>query len=229
MLEKNLKDTQLYEEKFGFKERNSTFRFYIVLLSLLLLIFGLRIYFTTAFNGVVVDGKSMSPTLMDEQHLLMRPVNEKRKADYGDIIVVYVGDYPEFQGATQPDFLIKRLIAKEGDAVKCIDGQVYVRYKGQEEFTPLNEPYANYIYGKNSYDFTTYEVGEGEIFFLGDNRQRSMDSRYKENPPNQKLYSKLDRLYKEEDIYGIVPDWAVRYDGILKFFFFPSEAFSGQD
>ena len=59
MLEKNLKDTQLYEEKFGFKERNATFRYYIVLLALFLLIFGLRIYFTTAFDGVVVDGSSM--------------------------------------------------------------------------------------------------------------------------------------------------------------------------
>ena len=224
MLEKNLKDTQLYEEKFGFKERNATFRFYIVLLTVFLFIFGLRIYFTTAFDGVVVDGSSMYSTLEDGQHLLMRPTSEKRKADYGDIIVVYVGDYDEFQGEGQPDFLIKRLIAKEGDTVKCNDGQVYVRYKGETEFTLLNEPYATYYYGKKSYDFAEYEVGEGEVFFLGDNRQMSLDSRYKESGSKLK-----DRLYKEEDIYGIVPNWAVRNEGILKFLFFPAERFSGND
>ena len=152
----------------------------------------------------------------------MRPTNERREADYGDIIVVYVGDYPEFQGESQPDFLIKRLIAKEGDTVKCKDGQVSVRYKGDAEFTVLNEPYATYFYGANSYDFAEYEVGEGEIFFLGDNRQMSLDSRYKENGSKLK-----DRLYKEEDIYGIVPNWAVRNEKILKFLFFPAERFSG--
>lgn len=217
MADKSIKNTELYEERFGFKERNSTFRYLLVLLTLFLLIFGARIYFTTAFSGVVVDGKSMNHTLQDNQRLLMRPTDEKHKADYGDIIVVYVGEYPEFQGKDDPDYLIKRLIAKGGDKVYCTDGQVYVQYGGVGEFVALNEPYAHYINGKEAYDFPLYEVGEDEVFFLGDNRQNSMDSRYP-------TYSRLeDKLYKEEDICGIVPDWAVKYDNVLSFFFFPAE------
>ena len=216
MTEKSLKDTELYEERFGFKERNSVFRYLIVLLAIFLLIFGVRIYFTQAFGGVVVDGESMNNTLADGQRLLMRPTSEKYKADYGDVIVVYVGDYEEFQGKNEPDYLIKRLIAKGSDKVYCTDGQVYVQYGGEGEFVPLNEPYAYYRNGKLNYNFPLYEVGEDEVFFLGDNRQNSMDSRYP-------TYSKLkDKLYKEEDICGVVPDWAIEYDGVLNFFFFPT-------
>ena len=57
-------------------------------------------------------------------------------------------------------------------------------------------------------------MGEGEIFFLGDNRNISMDSRYKED------MSHLDRLYKETDIYGIVPQWAIdKQEDLEKIFF----------
>ena len=214
---KSLKNTQLYEERFGFKERNSVFRYCIVLFALFLLVFGTRLYFINTFGGVYIDGHSMDKTLYDGQRLLMRPVDEEHKADYGDIIVVYVGDYPEFQEENDPDYIIKRLIAKGGDSVYCEGGQVYIKYAGAEEYVPLDEPYAYYRADKNGYFFHPYTLKEDEVFFLGDNRQDSMDSRYYEG------YSRLkDRLYKEEDICGTVPDWAVKYDGILGFFFFPS-------
>ena len=72
----------------------------------------------------------------------------------------------------------------------------------------LNEPYA---YHKWNYDFALYEVGEGEIFFLGDNRTNSYDSRYQEGN------SHLKTLYKADDIYGVVPDWAIRHKKFLKY------------
>ncbi len=222
MLDKNLRDTDLYEERFGFKERNSFFRYCLVLFALFLLIFGTRLYFTTAFGGITVLGPSMNNTLYSGQRLLMRPTDDRHKADYGDIIVVYVGDYAEFQYQNAPDYLIKRLIAKEGDRVYCRDEQVYIQYGGEGAFVALDEPYAYYAYPHEEYEFEVYEVGEGEIFFLGDNREISEDSRYKTGE------SKLsNRLYKETDIYGVVPDWAVKYDKILEVLFFPSQSVSG--
>lgn len=73
----------------------------------------------------------------------------------------------------------------------------------------LYEPYAYYAY---DYGFALYEMGEGEIFFLGDNRTNSKDSRYKEGDSH---FS--DRLYKATDVYGVVPDWAIKYKAFLKY------------
>ena len=76
---------------------------------------------------------------------------------------------------------------------------------------PYDDPHGNYA-GDEHYDFSLYEVGENEIFFLGDNRTNSRDSRYKDG-----LSHFTDRLYTVDDIYGVVPEWAIRYKSVLKY------------
>ncbi len=217
MNERDLRDSELYESCFGYKERRSNFIFFSVLLALLIGLFSFRVWWTSSFGGVIVDGESMNNTLYDGEKLLMRYAGKNNQANRGDVIVVYVGDYPECN-SVNGDYLIKRLIAIEGDKVRCTDGQIEICYAGQTEWTNLDEPYANYGESyKTKYDFAQYEVGEGEIFFLGDNRSRegsSMDSRYQEG------MSHLSHLYKVEDIYGVVPDWAIEHNQILSKIFF---------
>ena len=137
----------------------------------------------------------------------------------GDIIVVYVGNYPECKSITGGE-LIKRLIATEGDKVKCKDGQISIMYSGTNEYVLLNESYAYYggMPGQDAtdYDFSEYVVGEGEIFFLGDNRLNSVDSRYKESSGSHLI----GRLYETTDVYGVVPTWAMEYKDILCNLFF---------
>ena len=56
----------------------------------------------------------------------------------------------------------------------------------------------------------------GEIFFLGDNRLNSCDSRYQEYGGSHLK----DKLYKATDVYGVVPEWALEHQEILAKIFF---------
>ena len=220
MSERDLKESELYKSRFEEKESSSWWWLVAVLCCCVLAVFGVRYYFTSHYGGVVVDGASMDKTLADGQQLLMEYVDDGREADRGDIIVLDVSKHPEIieynqkHPNNQVGFLIKRLIAVEGDAVKCTDGQISICYAGTTEWVLLDEPYAYYTH-REVYDFKEYVLGENEIFFLGDNRNNSMDSRYQEG------YSHLkDSLYTFDEIYGIVPDWAVKYRKIFDFLLF---------
>ena len=73
-----------------------------------------------------------------------------------------------FPTSGSQDF-IKRVIAIEGDTIRASDGVVYLNG------SPLDEPYLPE--GTETSDFGRVEVGEGEIFVMGDNRANSDDSR----------------------------------------------------
>lgn len=189
----------------------SSYLFVCILFLLFFALFSFRYYWLKEYSGVVVDGSSMMRTLQDEDRLLMHKADAEKPAKRGDVIVVDVRGYEE---CGDTEFLIKRLIATEGDKVKCVDGNLYIWYAGEEGYVLLEESYAYYT-DKLSYDFDEYVVGEGEIFFLGDNRNHSKDSRY-----NEYQGSNLKCLYKVEDIHGVVPDWAIKHRKILEVFFF---------
>ena len=211
----DLRKSELYRAPLG-HERDEGYWLYIVFAFLLFLALFFRVWWTSNYGGVVVDGSSMYKTLVSGEKLLMRYVEDGEGIERGDVIVVYVGDYEECSGISG-GFLIKRLIAIEGDKVKCRDGQISICYAGTNEYVPLDESYAYYT-NPSIYDFQgqEYVVGEGEIFFLGDNRNNSCDSRYKEWGGSH-LNGKL---YKATDVYGIVPEWAMKYSDKLEKIFF---------
>ncbi len=223
---KDFQDSELFERQYHWKEQRSNVRFFTVLFAVLLLFFVFRWYWVEHFGGVMVDGASMNNTLYSGEQLVVEYTKGGAEAKRGDVIVVYVANYPEVQKYNEKyteegqklKFLIKRLIAVEGDSVKCEDGQVYIKYAGSQDYQALDEPYAYYRseLAKADYDFDEYVVGEGEIFFLGDNRLNSVDSRY-----NEEYGSHLkDSLYKVEDIFGIVPTWAIKHQAVLAKIFF---------
>lgn len=215
MENKELTESFLYEEQFQFKTRRSNNRFIACLLGFLVLFMGVRTWWSQTYGGIVVDGGSMKQTFQNGDNVLMKYVDEKDELKRGDIIIVDVRDYPEC-GST--DFLIKRLIAIEGDKVKCEKGNVYICYAGSNSYEsePIAEDYAYYKDGKTAYSFGEYVVGEGEIFFLGDNRQNSMDSRFRELGGSHLG----NRLYKRADVYGVVPTWAIENMDLIEVILF---------
>ncbi|HSH34721.1 signal peptidase I [Schnuerera sp.] len=123
---------------------------------------------TFIFNTTYVLGNSMYPTLYEKDRLFANKIplyfsGPKR----GEIVVLKAPD------ASNKDY-IKRVIGLEGDTVAIIDGEVYLNGEVLEE-NYIEEGAYTHIYGENY-----WEVPDGHVFVLGDNRDEgaSKDSRY---------------------------------------------------
>lgn len=159
-----------------------------VLLVVLIAFTLFNLWFVQNYFVVQVDRNSMNDTLSDKDLLYTQKYFEAQR---GDIIIVDVADYDNMF-SKNVKHIIKRLVAVEGDCVKCENGTVYLKRSGGE-YAPVTEPYAK---GYTD-EFHEFRVGKGEIFFLGDNREDSKDSR-------------MVGCLKYSDIIGVVPEWAVR-------------------
>lgn len=114
---------------------------------------------TRILNLLQVNGSSMSPTLADGEYVILLQTKE---VETGDIIGFHYGG----------EVLLKRIIGSGGDLIE-IDPEGIVSVNGQElEETYLTEK----SLGKCQLEFP-YQVPEGMLFVMGDNRIVSMDSR----------------------------------------------------
>jgi len=111
-----------------------------------------------------VDGQSMSPTLHDQDRLvinkLVYQIDEPRP---GDVVMMY---YPADPSKT----FVKRYIAGEGDTVRIFNGEVFVNEM------PLADSYVEGNHRGHD-DWGPEVVPAGFCFVLGDNRSNSSDSR----------------------------------------------------
>ena len=119
--------------------------------------------------------------LENDYLIINRMAYKLGKPKDGDIIV-FKTDLLQDNGK-QKD-LVKRVIATEGQHIKIEDSKVYVDDK------LLDEPYIHDNYTSGDIDMI---IPEGEVFAMGDNREKSLDSRYEEVG-----------LVQEKDIMGKV-------------------------
>ena len=141
-------------------EKTNWKQFFFDLIETLLLAVVLYLGINAVSARVRVDGFSMVPTLQDGEYVLVSKLAYKiGEPNHGDIIVFrYPGEPPQD--------LIKRIIGLPGDSVQVTGSVVYVN--GQ----PLVEPYiaASPVYQGQ------WDVPQGYLFVLGDNRNDSSDS-----------------------------------------------------
>lgn len=149
------------------------------------------------FSPVEVRGESMTPTLSDEDVLI---INKMKKPQRGDIIVLIVDTY------NGPEQWIKRLIAVGGDTVWAEDGIIYREYtvNGERVTEQLSEEYLE-DGERGDICFDKVTVPEGEIFFMGDNRK-----------PNGSYDSRAIGTVEDFRIVGVVSDFSLRHKDVWK-------------
>ncbi|MCU9593112.1 signal peptidase I [Caldibacillus thermolactis] len=143
------------------------------------------------FTPIIVDGESMMPTLEDRDRMIVNKLSYKLgDIDRFDIVVFKVSDKKDY---------IKRVIGLPGEYIEYKNDTLYV------DGVKYDEPYLDeyrkeyhqiYMGGPLTPDFS-YEVPEGHVFVMGDNRRFSRDSRdYTVGPiPIENILGKASIIY----------------------------------
>lgn len=115
------------------------------------------------FYMPLVPTESMVPTIGLEERILVEKVTYRfSQPKRGELVVFPNPDNPA-------ELFVKRLIGMGGETVEIRDGIVLI--DGQ----PLDEPYLTVT---TQGRWGPYNVPAGQLFFLGDNRNMSHDSRF---------------------------------------------------
>ena len=143
---------------------------------------------TLFFPILKVSGVSMEPTLENGQIIVLE---KSGKFETGDLIGFYY----------QNKILLKRVIGQAGDYINIdASGNVYVND------VKLDEPYLNETALGDCDIELPYQVPDGKIFVMGDNRSKSVDSR-----------SKLVGCVSEEQVVGrvMLRIWPLNQFGLM--------------
>ena len=167
------------------QDSQSIKRFFVDLLETIILAVVLFFAINAVSARVRVDGFSMVPTLKDGEYVLVNRLAYRNEIPERGDIIVFVS--PQSSNLD----LIKRVIGLPGNNIRIFDGVVEVNGK------TLVEPY---IASAPIYK-GEWNVPEGHLFVLGDNRNDSSDSHAWGLLPMENVIGKAIL------IYWPVPEW----------------------
>ena len=122
---------------------------------------------TFGFQVARVEGQSMSPTLQDQDRLIVNKfiyLTHIGEPQLGDIVMLYYPNNPKKS-------FVKRVIAAEGQTVRMVDGKVFVNE------APVDDSFVPPEYRGHD-DYGPVVIPEGYYFVMGDHRTNSSDSRH---------------------------------------------------
>ncbi|MCX6753912.1 MAG: signal peptidase I [Candidatus Nomurabacteria bacterium] len=115
----------------------------------------------------VVSGESMYPTFDNGQYLIVDEISYiLGSAHRGDVVIFrYPGDTKRF--------FIKRIIGLPNEKITIVNGEITITNKDHPDGFKMVEPYIN----EKEFTGGEYTTKDNEYFVMGDNRNRSSDSR----------------------------------------------------
>lgn len=122
---------------------------------------------TFGFQVARVEGQSMSPTLQDQDRLIVNKfvyLTHIGEPQLGDIVMLYYPNNPKKS-------FVKRVIAAENQTVRMVDGKVFVNDE------PVDDSFVPPEYRGHD-DYGPVVIPEGYYFVMGDHRTNSSDSRH---------------------------------------------------
>jgi signal peptidase I len=164
------------------KSKSKTREYLESLIIAAIIAFFVRGFVVQAFK---IPSSSMEPTLLIGDHLLVNRLSYVVKVPFTDIVMLNLGkpkrgDVIVFRYPVDPDKdFIKRVIAVEGEKVEIKDKVIYVNDK------KINDPWGYYAdkavipgYLSPKDNLGPIVVPKDSFFAMGDNRDRSLDSRF---------------------------------------------------
>jgi signal peptidase I len=130
----------------------------------LIIVVPIRMFIAQPF---VVSGDSMIPTFHDGEYLIVDELSYIIGNPSREDVIIF--RYPN----DTKRFFIKRIIGMPNEEIKIKNGEVTVINKENPDGFTLKEPYIDEKFNTT----TSFKTGENEYFVLGDNRNRSSDSR----------------------------------------------------
>jgi len=154
----------------------------------LIIVIPIRMFIAQPF---VVSGDSMFPTFHDGQYLIVDEISYiLGNVHRGDVVIFR---YPN----DTKRFFIKRIIGMPNEEISIKNGTVTIINAANPNGFTLTEPYIDEPFNTTE----NYKTGPNEYFAMGDNRNRSSDSRVWGIVPSKLLIGRAFlRLFPVSDI-----------------------------